>query len=73
MRTVFFGTPEIAVSALRALAETTNVDPLLWHVDPDSWLKIACTIAGRNLTHAEWQDYLPHRAYERTCAQYPRP
>ena len=64
----------IAVNGSGTLfAETTNVDPLLWHVDPDSWLKIACTIAGRNLTHAEWQHYLPHRAYERTCAQYPGP
>jgi hypothetical protein len=51
-------------------AETTNVDPLLWHVDPNSWVKIACTIAGRNLTSAEWHHYLPHRPYERTCSQY---
>ena len=54
-------------------AETTNLDPLLWNVDPESWLKIACTIAGRNLTSAEWQHYLPHRAYQRTCPQYAGP
>jgi WD40 repeat protein len=52
-------------------AETARFDPLVWHVDPDGWLKIACTIAGRNLTSTEWQHYLPHRAYERTCPQYP--
>jgi hypothetical protein len=52
-------------------AETTNVDPVLWHVDPDSRLKVACTIAGRNLTSAEWLHYLPHRSSERTCPQYP--
>jgi hypothetical protein len=54
-------------------AQPTIGDPLLWNVDPHSWLKIACTIAGRNLTRAEWQHYLPHRAYERTCSQYPAP
>jgi DNA-binding SARP family transcriptional activator/WD40 repeat protein len=50
-------------------AETTRLDPILWHVDPDRWLKIACTIAGRSLTSTEWQHYLPHRAYQRTCPQ----
>jgi hypothetical protein len=54
-------------------AETTDHDPLLWHVDPNSWLKIACTVAGRNLTTAEWQHYLPQRPYRRTCPQYARP
>jgi WD40 repeat protein len=52
-------------------AETTNVDPLLWQVDPHTWLKTACKIVGRNLTGAEWRHYLPHRAYQRTCPQYP--
>ena len=51
-------------------AQMASGDPLLWHVDPASWLKIACAIAGRNFTSAEWQHYLPHRAYERTCPQY---
>jgi WD40 repeat protein len=54
-------------------AETSSLDPLLWNVDPNSWLKIACAISGRNLTSAEWQQYLPHLAYERTCPQYPAP
>lgn len=51
-------------------AEATNLDPLLWNVDPNTWLKLACTIVGRNLTSAEWQHYLPHRTYERTCPPY---
>jgi len=52
-------------------AETTDRDPLLWHVDPGRWMKIACTIAGRNLTSAEWQHYLPGLAYQVTCPQWP--
>jgi hypothetical protein len=54
-------------------AETTDRDPVLWQVDPNRWLKIACRIAGRNLTNAEWRHYLPHRDYQRTCPRYPRP
>jgi WD40 repeat protein len=52
-------------------AETTSADPILWHVDPAHWLTIACTIAGRNLTSAEWHHYLPQRTYQRTCPQFP--
>jgi WD40 repeat protein len=32
---------------------------LLWDVDPASWLKRACAVAGRPLTQPEWQDFLP--------------
>ena len=31
------------------------------------WLDEACTIAGRDLTPAEWNRYLPARGYQRTC------
>jgi hypothetical protein len=54
-------------------AQMASSDPLLWHVDPNSWLKLACDIAGRNLTSAEWHHYLSHRAYQRTCRQYAGP
>jgi len=54
-------------------AQMASGDPVLWHVDPHQWLKIACDIAGRNLTSAEWQHYLPHEPYQRTCPQYPAP
>ena len=32
---------------------------LLWDVDPASWLKRACAVAGRRLTQQEWQEFLP--------------
>ena len=54
-------------------AEATDRDPILWHVEPGNWLQLACSIAGRNLTSAEWQHYLPDRTYQRTCPQYPGP
>jgi FOG: WD40 repeat len=48
---------------------TTSFDgsTRLWDVDPHSWVTHACKIAGRNLTRAEWKQYLGERPYERTC------
>ena len=41
--------------------------PLLWNADPRTWAMLACRIAGRNLTRAEWRRYLAGRPYQRTC------
>ena len=38
-----------------------------WDVRPSSWARQACTIAGRGLTRAEWQDVLPGRDYAPAC------
>jgi WD40 repeat protein len=35
------------------------------------WLARACELAGRNLTRAEWGQYLPDQAYHKTCDQWP--
>jgi WD40 repeat protein/DNA-binding SARP family transcriptional activator len=40
-------------------------------VDPNSWQRTACRIAGRNLTRAEWAQYLPGRPYHATCTRWP--
>lgn len=45
--------------------------PLVWTVDPAAWTRLACTIAGRNLTAAEWRQYLPDRPYRATCPGWP--
>lgn len=57
------------IGTLFAAGETDA--PTLWDVDPTHWRTIACTIAGRNLSHAEWQTYLPNQRYQRTCPQWP--
>ena len=49
----------------------SEVNPLLWNADPADWVRTACTIAGRNLTRAEWRQYLPSRPYRSTCPQWP--
>jgi WD40 repeat protein len=38
-----------------------------YDVDPDSWLRRACAVAGRQLSKEEWADALPGRPYEHTC------
>jgi WD40 repeat protein len=42
-------------------------DAWVWDVDPASWERRACQIAGRSLTESEWQLYLPNRPYRVTC------
>jgi hypothetical protein len=40
---------------------------LLWDVNPTSWLKRACAVAGRRLSQQEWRDFLPGRPYQPSC------
>jgi WD40 repeat protein/DNA-binding SARP family transcriptional activator len=40
---------------------------LLWAVDPTSWPRRACALAGRRLTQQEWRDFLPGRPYKPSC------
>jgi hypothetical protein len=37
-------------------------------MEPSVWLAEACDIVGRDLTHDEWDRYLPDRPYRRTCS-----
>jgi WD40 repeat protein len=47
--------------------------PVVYYdLDPASWESIACGAAGRNLTRAEWENYLGAVGeYRATCSQYP--
>jgi WD40 repeat protein len=38
-------------------------------LDPSLWLARACQIAGRDLTPAEWNRYVPTRPYRATCSE----
>jgi WD40 repeat protein/class 3 adenylate cyclase len=48
---------------------------LLWNIEPwvkeDALLSRACNLVGRNLTHSEWNLFLPGKSYRRTCPQWP--
>ena len=45
-----------------------NGQGYLWDIQPQSWARRACGVAGRTLTRAEWNDALPERAYAPACA-----
>jgi len=40
---------------------------IVWSVDPVAWAAKACSIAHRNLTPAEWTEFLGHRRYRNVC------
>jgi len=39
-------------------------------LDPDVWQQTACRVAGRNLTRAEWAEYLGDQPYRATCPEW---
>ena len=40
---------------------------IVWNVDPAAWKAKACRIARRNLTRAEWTEFLGARSYRNVC------
>ena len=38
-----------------------------WELDPASWARHACSVAGRKLTRSEWHSALPDRRYAPAC------
>jgi WD40 repeat protein len=47
---------------------------ILWDVDVASWLRKACVIANRNLTHKEWAQYVGEDVpYQAPCPELPVP
>ena len=53
-----------AAARSRVFSDGTGV---IWNVDPATWKTTACRLAHRNLTHAEWHDLIPDRAYTQVC------
>ena len=41
---------------------------IVWDVDPTAWKAKACSVARRNLTRAEWTDFLAGRSYRNVCS-----
>jgi WD40 repeat protein/class 3 adenylate cyclase/tRNA A-37 threonylcarbamoyl transferase component Bud32 len=39
-----------------------------WEVDADAWSEHACRVAGRELTRAEWSEFVPEQDYRRVCS-----
>jgi DNA-binding SARP family transcriptional activator/WD40 repeat protein/energy-coupling factor transporter ATP-binding protein EcfA2 len=39
----------------------------IWPLAVDAWKRLACTVAGRNLTREEWSRFIIGRSYRATC------
>ena len=45
---------------------------VVWDLDPAHWVEAVCESAGRNLTQAEWDEYVGDLATSRsTCPEFP--
>lgn len=53
-------------SRLSAVDERGRV--VHWDTRPETWIRRACEIGGRDLTTEEWVTYLPGVPYQRTCS-----
>jgi WD40 repeat protein len=42
-------------------------DAYMWDIRPESLVRHACRVAGRRLTPAEWNEFLPGREYDPAC------
>jgi hypothetical protein len=68
--------PDAAQAVLRQdglqAAVKTGSGIVVWDLDPEHWMEAACRLAGRNLTDAEWDQYIGELApYHQTCPQSP--
>ena len=54
------------------LAFISGTDEItLWDNTFEAWHEQACAIANRNLTQAEWSQYIGSEPYRKTCPQWP--
>jgi len=51
----------------RVFAIYANGRGFAWDISIDTWKSHACRVAGRALTEAEWQQFLPGRPYAPAC------
>jgi DNA-binding SARP family transcriptional activator/WD40 repeat protein len=52
-------------------AVTTDQGLMRWDLHRDHWVEAACRLVGRNLTRAEWDQYLSDLdGYRRTCFEH---
>jgi WD40 repeat protein len=58
--------PVVATSDAHILVGTST-RVLRLDMDPARWAALACTLAGRSMTQAEWARYLPGRPYAPAC------
>jgi len=58
---------------LASIGSYSNSGIALWNLDLGTWKERACQIANRNLTKAEWGQYMGKEPYQLTCPNDPAP
>ena len=67
---------ELGWAAIRSdgleVAVDSNEGIVVWDLDPAHWVEAICQSVGRNLTRAEWDEYVGDlAAYRTTCPEFP--
>jgi WD40 repeat protein len=67
------GTSAVSISpdGKRVASDGPNGSVRIWNIDVKSWIARACRIANRNLTTAEWEQYVGDEPYRKTCPDPP--
>ena len=58
---------KLAPTLLADTAEVTDVASFTWPTSPAAWEHGACSVAGRNLTRAEWRELVGGSRYTTVC------
>jgi WD40 repeat protein len=69
-----FGPQGLFTSGLESYdpeTDTSQITTLRWELDSGALMDTACDLVGRNLTRAEWSEYVPEAEYRATCARFP--
>ncbi len=67
-----YGRALLSPDGMRLAAGNRTGGATIWDLDPELWRRRACEIAGRNLTHSEWDRYLSQLGpYRQTCPEWP--
>jgi WD40 repeat protein len=40
---------------------------MLWQISPSQWIQQLCRIVARDLSRAEWDEFLPGQPYRHAC------
>lgn len=59
--------PLLIPGGMRLLTGDEAGQAHVWDLSPAALARHACRVAGRRLTRAEWQEYLPSRDYRPAC------
>ena len=60
--------PAFAPDGLTLFTPVVDGSVVAWDLRPGSWMRAACEIVGRDLTHDEWRQHVGNRTYRNTCS-----